>query len=458
MGVDNENLKDDSYADMSSSVISVDDRADVVRPSYEPEVDTSISYIPRQPKPRRIRNDGFAVFYFMWIGITILSVWFAVMNSFGFFKAKFPKTDPKIDYPIPQHIAPIIVTFTITHMSNSLTYNTRILVSVVSMGIIGALLPYLAHIFQDTSFGNILMLVLLFILGFFSNICYSSIAGLTSQIDKKYTTYFLIGVGVGSLLMSFVRMAFDKIFKYFNGGVALPDGDMTLNSLFFKFAVLLLILTMMFHFAFMRSSFYTRYLRKRLYSVIEEDFDVDLLKQADNPEREKRDFSTLLRVFKQTQVHIWLMVVASIQQHIAYPGLMLMKPVPLSVMDASDKSTSMIITFSVFYIFGKKMGQFRQHYNKYTMLVLVQLRFVLIGFFYIQAYYPTWPIFNTLWFGYTNILIFGIMMGILNVGLFVLTPEPVSKENKELAGFLAVFGLNFGTLLGDMVALVFKTH
>jgi len=448
-----EPAKYESFTDANSSMISAEESGRESVKSYQ-EPDTSLTYIPRPPRPRRIRNDGFAVFYFIWLGSTALAVGFAVMNSFTFFKAKFPKTDPKIDYPIPQHIAPIIVTFVITHMSNSLTYNTRVVMSLLASMLIGVLLPFFAHVLEKTSLGNLAMLVLLFVLGFFQNVCYSSVAGLTSQIDKKYTTYFLIGVGIGSLKMSFLKMAFDKTFKYLNGGVNVDNGNMLENSLFFGLSVILIFFALIFHIAFMRSSFYQRYLKKRLYSVIEEDFDLDLLKQADNPDREKRNFGTLFKVFQQTQVHIWLMVIASIQQHIAYPGLMLMKPI--AGMDDKDKSTSMIITFSVFYIIGKKFGQFRQYYNKYTMMVLVMLRFISIGFFYVQAYYPNVEIFNTIWFGYSNITFFGILMGLLNVGLFVLAPEPVSKENKELAGFLAVFGLNFGTLLGDLIALVFE--
>ena len=145
-----------------------------------------------------------------------------------------------------------------------------------------------------------------------------------------------------------------------------------------------------------------------------------------------------------------LVFIVNLQNNLAFPGLMLKKPVDI---DDDTKNVSMIMTFNVLFLIGKFLGQQRERYNKYYVIFATMLRWVLILFFIIQAVTLSIPILNTIWFGYFNIGLFGLTIGFGNVAFFFMVPEQVDKPRKEIAGFLTVIGINLGNLVGGFLAL-----
>jgi len=401
---------------------------------------------PRKGR-RRSEDDAFAIFYFLWIGGCTNTVWNAVMNSFDYFKLKFTNSDEiEFIFPLPQHVASLLVTFIITQLSNVLSYSTRIVSSIIIITVITVILPIQADVFQNSDFGLTLIMITLFFLGFFNNMAYASIAGFTSQIDGKYTAYFLIGVAIAGLVVNGLRWVIIKIFDYTVGGIS--DDNLFGVQIYFMTVVALLVTGLVLHFMFMRSDFYHCKIKKRIYSVLEEDGDggLALLSPSHNTSNPKRNFGTLMVVAKETWFYLLLILVSCVQQHFSYPGLALAKPIP--GMENHTKTVSMIAVFSAFYIIGKKMGQYREYYNRNTMTVLTLFRFVIIAFFILQVVAPEIPILNTAAFGYLNVVLFALTMGVINVGLFILTPEQVTEDKKEIAGFIAVFAINLGTIIG----------
>ena len=172
-------------------------------------------------------------------------------------------------------------------------------------------------------------------------------------------------------------------------------------------------------------------------------------------EKPKKDTKLLMEVFRRAWLYIAFLFVACVQHNMIFPGVMLKKPV--SSMPEHTKTVSMIATYNISAIVGKKIGQYRKFYNKYTVGVIVGLRFGIVLLFIVQAVTVSIPILNTDWFGYANIALHGLTMGFVVVAGFILAPEAeILPNKKEIAGFLSVFAINIGTMLGGFVCLFFK--
>jgi len=100
------------------------------------------------------------------------------------------------------------------------------------------------------------------------------------------------------------------------------------------------------------------------------------------------------------------------------------------------------------------MGQYRQYYNKGTIVFCTLIRFFLAGLILLQAKTENIPIVETGWFCYLILALWGISMGVVNVGTFILSAELVSEERKELSGFVTVIGVNVGSTIGGLLSLL----
>jgi len=324
------------------------------------------------------------------------------------------------------------------------------------VGAVLGFLPFQAAIFQGTSYGFWIIMALLFIMGFCNNICYSSIIGVTSQLPGKYTTLFLIGSGAAGLFMSILREIMTLVF---------PGSNSFGVLVFFLVAALLLIWCVFLHLIFIKSAFYKNFNTGPEDRLLENTQDTEgsyYIDYVDHEQAEdkfvaiqKRDFGTLFKVLKEIKFHVFLIVLCYIQMYTVFPGIMLQKSMP--ELSASNKVVSMNMVFSIFFIVGKKIAQYRHLYNKTIVTLVVIFRFVLMACFMIQAITSGIPVFNTAWFGYLNILLFGLTNGFVTCALFILAPEAVDSSKKEIAGFVSVFGLTFGILIGTFTALPFKT-
>jgi len=403
-------------------------------------------------EPKKL-SDSFAIFYFLWMGGASTIAWSAVVNSFDYFDKTFPGRDVTFVFPNAPYVAMLITTLVITHLSNKYSFTGRILVSMSFITATTIFLPIGANLFQDSEFGMSLMMLVLFVMGFNNTLCYASTAGLSSQIGGKYTGYFLIGVAIFGLVMNILK---EGVLLILN---PVDDADLQSILVYFGITSFLLIISFVFHMMFVKSEFYyvkVKLPRKALdtLSITERDTETALLEGSQKPKRPQRDLRTLLEVGKAAWLYLFILGFSCVQQNIPYPGVMLKKVIP--GMENHTKTVSMVTTFSLFYIFGKKIGQVRNIYNANTTIVVLLFRFILAGFFIVQAVNETLPIIKTAWFAYVNIALFGITQGFLNVALFIMGPEQVQGNKKEVAGFLSVFAINFGSMIGGFLALLFK--
>jgi hypothetical protein len=394
-------------------------------------------------------NDSLVIIYLMWAGGSSCISWACVINAIDYFAAKFANNDVSFIFPRAPYVAQLTTTLVITQISNFCSYGTRIITSVSILTFMTALIPLEAALFNETAFGMNLIMILLFIMGFNSTLCYASVGGLTSQIEGKYTAYCLIGVAVCGLVMNLLR---ELTLIIFNPS---SDGDVTCIFVYFGIAVILLSITLMLHAKFMNSEFYSKnFANSMIVQGSTKATETPLMHSNGQVATSKKNLKTMLEVCKKTKLYLFLFIVACIQHNLLYPGVMLKKPIPW--MANHTKTVSMVMTYSIFFIFGKKCGQYRKYYNVWTAIVVAIIRLVLIAFFILQVVTVTIPIFNTAWFGYVNIALFGITFGFLNVSLFIMSPEQVTKDKKEIAGFLSSFWINLGTMLGAFLSLSLK--
>ena len=126
---------------------------------------------------------------------------------------------------------------------------------------------------------------------------------------------------------------------------------------------------------------------------------------------------------------------------------------PLNALPIDWKVVSMITTFNLFDVIGKNLAQYRKFYNKTVVAMITMFRFTFDAFFIIQAITSKIDVFNTIWFGYVNIALFGLTNGFVTTASFIMCPEKVAVKKKETAGFLSVFGLTTGLTVGGFIAL-----
>lgn len=400
---------------------------------------------PLSEKKITSSQDTNAIFYFLLLGGTSGCSWTAAMNCLDYFSTKFSQYNIGFIFPLAPYLAQVLCVLSITKISSIWSYNTRIIFSLITIMCVASFLPLEAALFKDTDFGMYLIMILFFILGFYNTLIYASLAGLTSQIQGKYTAYFLIGTAVNGLGMNFLRELTLVIFN--------PDSEEDLINVIAYFTItnFLILFTLAAHASFMKSDFYRSHFGDLNSSqVTDSDTESSLLHPAKQDSEKARSFRVLIAALKDAKYYIFLLALSYTQLMVAYPGLMLKKPI--ANMTSHTKTVSMLTVYNIFFILGKKMGQYRQYYNQQIVLGTVILRFILVAFFVAQVITAEIAVFNTVWFGFLNIAMFGLTLGFVNVALFIMGPEKVKPEKKEIVGFLSVFGVNVGLILGATVA------
>ena len=299
-------------------------------------------------------NDLFAVFYFGYIGGLTAISWAAVLNSLDYFKLMFPSYDVEFVFPNGPNTATLLLSFVITHLSNYISYSTRIITSICGLILMLAIIPFEASLLRETEFGMLVIMGLLFGVGLFANMIYTSIGGYVSQIDGKFTAAFLIGIAISNIIMNILRELTLIIFN------PISDAELPPIVAYFILTIGLMLLGLVIHNQFIHSSFHASVeQRKGGYTNSVEDGLEGALIQRPKP---KKDIKTLVEVFSRIWFCWGILFIACIQLNTVYPGVMLKKPVDGIL--PHTKTVSMIATYSCFAIIGKKLGQYRHMYNK----------------------------------------------------------------------------------------------
>jgi len=404
-------------------------------------------------------DSKIAKLYFLSFGGGCQIGWYAVLNGFDFFHEKYPDYSVKFRFGIAVYLAQFLVTPIMAKISERFNFSSRVIVPFITVGAIIGFLPFQAALYGGTEKGFWMIMQLLFVMGFLNNICYASMIGLTSQLPGEHTTNFLIGSGIAGIGMSLIRLALTSIISK-NTAISTAEANEISVTIFFVVAAIFIVWCIFLHLAFIKSEFYSIFVEKTNRAIRLRDSETtgeddeslfETTGSRDLAKKPGRDFATLFSVWKRTSFYVILIALTYVQMYTVFPGVMLQKPMD---MKESTKLTSLNMVFSIFFLIGKKAGQYRKYYNAQKIAGIILFRFVLMAFFVLQANWDL-PIFNTMLFGYLNVLLFGFTNGFVTCALFILAPEQIETEKKEVSGFVNVFGLTAGIVLGTFTALPF---
>lgn len=394
----------------------------------------------------RPQNEAFAKLYFTLEGAGTLISWNAILNGLDYFTGKFPEYNADFLLPIAVNLAQVVANFFMPYLSQRLNLQFRIMVPLVVLSIILVFLPIEANLLNGTAFGFILAMLLLFILGFFNNIFQGSMSGFVNQFPFKYVSYFLMGTGLAGLIMNILRSL--AIVGLSNAG------ELIEIIVYFIVAGLIIGACGVIHPIFKKSYFCRYYLGEvevESPNDLSDDQTVDLVKSVTKPRSKGKNMKELISVFKEVHFYVLLLLFTYLVNFIVFPGVMLEKP--LHSLRDDWKVVSMLATFNFFDVVGKNLAQHRHLYTKWHILALAIGRILFDVFFAIQAVTSSIAVFNTVWFGYVNISLFGLTNGFVTTALFIMGPEKVEGAKKEVAGFLSIFGLTTGITIGGLLAL-----
>jgi len=397
--------------------------------------------------------NSFAAAYFFIQGVGTLVGWNGVLNGLGFFSEHFEGLF-KVDFafPVAVYFANMAANFAIIPLSKKVSLDNRVSIPLAVVCAIMGIIPVITHIFPNAT-GFWIVMFCLFILGFCNNIFMSSISGICAKMPGYYFGIFMGGTGLAGIIMNVLRaislLTFDS----------LEDGALIGVFVYFGAAVMILIFCVFLHFKFVKSDIYDYYMMKSRRQTIEYQEVMNIQDSITTPlsepeENTEMNFTTLFQVLGKVKLYVGLMLLLYIQTFMMFPGVMLDKPIPGMKFDW--KVVSMIFTYNLFDTIGKFLTKRRDLFNKCCITALVLARFWFFFTFLIAATTMNVDVFDSTWFAYVNIALFALTNGYATSALFTLIPEQLQTNiEKEISGFLGVWGLTGGIMCGAFLALPF---
>jgi len=394
-------------------------------------------------------SDRIASIYFLLQGIGSLICWNGVLNGLDYFHSRYPAFNAYFLIPIAFNVAQVLANFFMPKLTKIFSLKLRVMIPLVIVICIMLFLPLESVVFGAEAAGFYISLVLIFILGFFNCIYQGTVSGFASQFAPKYTIYLLMGMGLAGLIMNALRSIAIVIFDN-------PEGSELMEIIsYFAVACLFLIACLLIHPKFAKSEFCRTHATTSVELI---DADMSYNEQMESffqPEMRstwaQKSMSAELRVFKEVKLYVLLLVLNFALSFMVFPGVMLEKK--LDFMTVDWKVVSMLATFNLFDVIGKDLAKYRVYYTKWTVMFVMAIRIIFNVFFVIQALSLELFVVSTAWFAYLNIAFFGLTHGFVTAALFIMGPEQVSLQKKETAGYLSIFGLTTGLVLGGVLSL-----
>jgi len=395
----------------------------------------------------RTPTNKFTVFYFLMQGIGSMISWNAVLNGIDYFMIKYSSYQVYIIFPIAITLAQLFCCSLILKISQTFSLNLRIIFSYIILSIILVCLPLEAALFEGTTFGFVLILAILFLMGFFNTVVAASMSGIVSLFPAKYASYNMIGTSVAGLAMNALRAFFLVSIRH------RPSGDILGILLYFGVAGLFALGCILIHPMFVRSEHYRAYMVKpeEVIPSLAGDKELQLIKRESSSGASRKDIRALLGALKEVYVPLLLMLLTQIQTFTTFPAMMLKKPI--EGMPLEWKLVTMIATFQGAAAVGQQLAQYRKYYNRWVVILTIIVRTVFAALFIVQAVETDLEIISTVWFCYLNIILFSATFGFIQTALFILATESVQVDKKEVIGYSTVFIMIFGVCLGAILSL-----
>lgn len=370
--------------------------------------------------------------YFFMQGISALLPWSCILCTLDFYSAKFPGRDTNFTFPVAFFISSVSFNYLMVHIKRAFSLNERVAGSLFMMLIFLILIPITAEKFENSKSGYWICLILLYLLGAVNTISNASIAGLSGHFSAQCRSLHSAATGFAALITNAIR----AIILAFSSE-ANPATDINAIVLFYGAAIFLLVCGIILHFLFIKSE------------NCREKFE-----EQTNSSQEQT-FRQQWRVFKENILLVLAMFVCNVQTFMLYPGVLFQKP-----LDWTNFSWTIVIICALFNVFdtiGKYLPYIRSLLKTKILSGVLLLRF----YFFIAFIWPVVnqdvPLLSLSWFFLIMITLFGLSNGFIISSSFVLVPERVEGEKKEIAGFVAFNAMITGIMIGSFLALPFAS-
>jgi len=405
------------------------------------------------PKGRKI-----ASVYFLCQGIASLLAWNAVLSTLDYYHKQFPDGNVYFTFPAAFSVVTILINFIMVWISKKISLNIRVAGCLFLQLILLIVLPIISTFLQKSQTGYWLVIVMLISIGTVNQVTNSSIVGLAGYFPSFYMSQQTTGTGLGGILPNLLRMATLLLFP------ESPDEtNMTEIFLYYGISSAFLLFCVFIHFEFIKSEYAKSEISKHTKSyestteneesVIEQvriNSEDALLSEQTQKEKEK-NFQKQWDTFKVIKALAIFMLVLYIQTMMLFPGVMLMKGIPN--LDTAWKNVYLEITFNLADTLGKFFTMKRSFVKKSLVFGIVSLRIIFYFTFIGQVILTTAPILSSIWFAFVNAALFGLTNGYVTSALFILGPDSVKGDKKEVAGFIIMNCLSLGILCGTFLAI-----
>ena len=374
---------------------------------------------------------------FTFLGISNLIGWNVVLTSLDFFSSKFTNYDVNFLMVIPCDIGTLLANFFIGFFIKSISMNKRILTSLITLSLLIILLPLEAFLLpNDTGFW--LFMLLNFLIAIFMVFLQGSILGLAGNYPDYCMGYINFGFSISGVLTCFLRMVCLWAWK--------NDDETNFYSIIIYYAssTIIVALTILIYLRFM-------VIHNKDYKGYK---GIENGSEAKDKGENQRIYRFLLGSIIYTLPFSLLMVIVNLQTFLLFPGVAL--GTTLFQMGDAWNGVILLLIFNVFDAIGRYCSLYRIFYEKIYLWILVLLRFLFIGTFFILFKNEHDSIINNSYFAIGNMVVFAFSNGYLITALFILPTELYKKQKeKELIGFMMGFMLNLGIIIGSLIALKF---
>jgi len=415
-------------------------------------------YKSQSDSEKEYKGKTLASVYFVCQGMSSLLSWSAVLSTLDYYNTQFPDGNVYFIFPAAFSTITIIINFMMIWICKKMSINKRVTGCLVLQVTFLTILPIISNLMPQSQLGYWLVLVMLTLIGAVNQVSNSSVVGLAGYFPPKYMGRLTTGSGLGAVIPNLLRMITLLAFSDSSSQTNLREIFM-----YYGIAGVFLLFCATIHLGFIKSKYAKTEIRKhtQLYnsfvevqeSAIEpENLSLDdALLDGKIKDRSKNHFVKQWVTFKEIKTISIFMVLLYVQTLMLFPGVMLMKKIP--DLDPAWENAILQIIFNSHDTLGKfltlKKSLLRKEFAFGVIIFRVVFYFTFIG----QIVLTTIPILNSTWFTFVNAALFGLTSGYSSSSLFILGPNSVKGEKKEIVGFILINSLCIGFLLGSFLAI-----
>lgn len=403
-------------------------------PEYHPLVPKEEPYVdPTQPPKDKYHT---AWFLFLILGTGILLPWNAFINAGDYFTTEYSFFSSFMFFLALAYnwssCSSMLLSIFVMHR---FSFGSRAISSFLVDLVVLMLIPFLTMLFNHHT-AMYLTFVGTFITGIASSILFGTIFGLAALFPPKYSTAIMSGNGVAGVLSSLLRI----ITK-----VSEPDnekGYQISGIIFFVLAAGVILICIVSYFVLMNLPVTQFYVRQ--YQTAKDTGEAERLINSSAPQ-EVSTSVVLKKVWKES-VLVWSAFFVTLA---LFPGITSLIT-PTTSISSAWFGILMVATFTVGDFIGRTLPKWFVAFSVRSLWLPTILRFSFFVLFplCVKRY------INADAVSFILMAVFAISNGYMGTLAMMFGPTNADSHEKEKAGLIMSFALNFGIFCGVHFALL----